>query len=87
MKWSATSKPVDTWTDLTKADGGVRNGWLATNVNSIERRSAARKRISLTGTGQASALGGRRDTSRLGPDRRRRRLLRVGAGARQPRGR
>src|SRR6185369_14946680 len=52
---SAMSNPAATWMVLIKPDGGVRNGLLATSVNWVFRRSAARNRISLIGFGQASA--------------------------------
>ena len=52
---SATSKPRSTCTALTNRDFGTRSAWLATSIVCTCTRSAARNRISLIGTGQASA--------------------------------
>jgi len=52
---SATSKPEGTWIARMKRDGGVRSMRLATRTVGICSRSAARKTISLTTAGQASA--------------------------------
>ena len=55
MRASATSKPDSTCLASMNADFGTRSAWFATSTVRTRTRSAARNRISLICTGQASA--------------------------------